>query len=78
MKPVAFTSGQFEGRFTYIPNNPAVVLPNGMALYSEPSAMLLEAVRELGSMIEYLAVAGCDGAYANEIAHAEAVLEKLK
>ena len=39
---------------------------------------LLEAVVELGRFVEYLGVAGCDGAYDREIERAVNLLEKLK
>ena len=39
---------------------------------------LLEAVVELGRFVEYLGVAGCDGAYDREIERAVNLLENLK
>ena len=41
-------------------------------------AALLEAVVELGRFVEYLGVAGCDGAYDREIERAVNLLENLK
>ena len=49
-----------------------------IALAHNNMAALLEAVVELGRFVEYLGVAGCDGAYDREIERAVNLLENLK
>ena len=49
-----------------------------IALAHNLMPQLLEAVVELGRFVEYLGVAGCDGAYDREIERAVNLLENLK
>lgn len=49
-----------------------------IALAHNNMAALLEAAVELGRFVEYLGVAGCDGAYDREIERAVNLLENLK
>ena len=49
-----------------------------IALAHNMMPQLLEAVVELGRFVEYLGVAGCDGAYDREIERAVNLLENLK
>lgn len=49
-----------------------------IALAHNNMAALLEAVAELHRFVEYLGVAGCDGAYDQEIDKAIKLLENLK
>ena len=49
-----------------------------IALAHNNMAALLEVVVELGRFVEYLGVAGCDGAYDREIERAVNLLENLK
>jgi len=40
--PVAITTGVYGGRFTYVTNEPHVVLPVGMALFAQPKREWVE------------------------------------
>ena len=64
--PCVFAVAGTEARFKFI------------ALAHNNMAALLEAVVELGRFVEYLGVAGCDGAYDREIERAVNLLENLK
>ena len=71
----SLTGGAFvaDMRYANKANNAAFI-----ALAHNNMAALLEAVVELGRFVEYLGVAGCDGAYDREIERAVNLLENLK
>lgn len=62
---------------TYYPQ--AITVPNArfIALAHNTMPLLLEAVAELGRFVDYLSVAGDDGAYDKELDRAIALLGKL-
>ena len=62
----------------YRPHENAQAHAAFIALAHNLMPQLLEAVVELGRFVEYLGVAGCDGAYDREIERAVNLLENLK
>ena len=71
----SLTGGAFvaDMRYANKANNATFI-----ALAHNNMAALLEAAVELGRFVEYLGVAGCDGAYDREIERAVNLLENLK